>query len=164
MRLPPHFSEIAFVSDLNTLPDEVPPTWKIKMMSPRLTMPECLVFERIGKPDRTESIREICIMQAPNHLLLCKHICNHGFWQHRQRINHILERDLLPLKNSSWLDDSEKPLNRVQFLRKLKMSAIEIASNGAYECIFVDGDLFGGHDLIIRGSLKLGPETADLHG
>ena len=30
-------SEIAFVIDLNTRPDEVPPTWKSEMMSPRLT-------------------------------------------------------------------------------------------------------------------------------
>ena len=37
----------------------------------------CLACERIGKPDRTESIRKICIMQATNHLLLCKQICNH---------------------------------------------------------------------------------------
>lgn len=38
----------------------------------------CLACERIGKPDRTETSGKICIMQSPDHLLLCEYIFNHG--------------------------------------------------------------------------------------
>lgn len=97
---------------------------------------------------------------------ICKQLDTVGFLKsaYRQHLSQVLERDLLPLKNSRWLDDTEKPLTSTQFRKSVKLFAIEIATNGKYECIFDDGDLFGGHDLVVRGNLKTGPKSADLHG
>ena len=97
---------------------------------------------------------------------LCERFQKHGLLKRdlQTRMLDILERDLLPLKNEQWLDEGEKPITRAKFRESLKIFAIEIASSGAYECIFQDGDLFCGHDLVVRGNLKTGPKHADLHG
>ncbi len=114
--------------------------------------------------------KKVCIdVQSDRHKTIadiCKQVEDVDFLKpaYQQRLSQALERDLLPLKNSAWLDDNEKPLNGAQFRKALKLSAIEIAANGKYECIFDDGELFGGHDLVVRGNLKSGPKDADLHG
>lgn len=84
--------------------------------------------------------------------------------EYQNRLLAVLERDLLALKNEDWLDDGDKPVTAAKFRRSLKLTEVDVAPNGSYECIFDDGDQFSGHDLVVRGNLKSGPRDADLHG
>ena len=84
--------------------------------------------------------------------------------EYQNRLLAVLERALLPLKNEDWLDDGDKPVTAAKFRRSLKLSEVDVTSNGSYECIFDEGDQFFGHDLVVRGNLKAGPKHADLHG
>lgn len=97
---------------------------------------------------------------------LCQRIQQQGLLkrEYQTRMLDVLERDLLPLKNEQWLEDDEKPVTRTQFRRAPRLASIEIATNGAYECVFDDGGQFWGHDLVVYGSLKTGPKHADLYG
>ena len=96
-----------------------------------------LACESIGKPDRTETSGKICIMQLPNHLLLCKHICNHGFWQHRHTIlcSLAITDNQLPRSNIDVFNSQTQTLivaqtAAVQNSSKQQISTFEMTKNG----------------------------------
>jgi hypothetical protein len=76
----------------------------------------------------------------------------------------FIERDLLPLKNQRRREHSEPEFSAAKFRKAFQPSFIEVAASGSYEWIFDDGGLFMGHDVVVRGSFKSGPKSADVHG
>jgi len=76
----------------------------------------------------------------------------------------VLAGDLLPVWNESWREPKQKPLTASGLKKAVRLTGVIIASNGACEFLFEDGDLFGGHDLVVRGNLTSGPRQADLYG
>lgn len=80
------------------------------------------------------------------------------------RLLDTIERDLLPVKNDDWLEPGDKKYLPLQFRRAFKPTFVSFTSSGKYEWIFDDGDMFMGHDVVVRGSLKGGPKMADLYG
>jgi hypothetical protein len=73
-------------------------------------------------------------------------------------------RDLLELKNDSWLEQGERKVTPRQFASRLKLTSVVVSKNGAFEFVFDDGDLFMGHDVVVHGTFSAGPKRADIGG
>lgn len=71
---------------------------------------------------------------------------------------------LLKTKNQSWLEEDEEELTAPQFGQRLQVTAIETRPNGAFLFWFDDGDLFWGHSICVRGTLKTGLKDAEIVG
>jgi hypothetical protein len=89
-------------------------------------------------------------------------------WQDQQgwskRIVDFAVKELLPLKNDSWLDENEAELNAEQFKERMKLESITVSSDGSFDFWHHDGDLFWGHSIQISGDLTKGPTHADIPG
>lgn len=83
-------------------------------------------------------------------------------WQ--KRIQDYAIKKLLPLKNRSWLDEDEEPVTAAQFKKCMKLYAIGLYSDGSFDFWHKDGGLFDGHSIMIAGTLKRGPNEADIPG
>jgi hypothetical protein len=71
---------------------------------------------------------------------------------------------LLPLKNSTWLDDDEAEPTAEQFCRQMTLKSVTVRADGSFDFWFDDGDLFWGHAISVSGNLKDGPSKADISG
>jgi hypothetical protein len=76
---------------------------------------------------------------------------------------HLL-KELLELKNDSWLEEGEKELTADDFLRRVSLSSVTVYSDGSFEFWFDDGDLFWGHSIMVSGSIEGGLDDAGIHG
>lgn len=70
---------------------------------------------------------------------------------------------LLELKNDCWLDDDEKLMTKDEFVRAISLETLEINEAGCYSFWFEDGDIFGGHVIIVTGD-KDGLNDAEIAG
>jgi hypothetical protein len=71
---------------------------------------------------------------------------------------------LLPLKNENWLNEDEKELSPVDFVKRMKLNSITVYPKGRFEFMHDDGDMFWGHAIQVCGSLKEGLTDADIPG
>lgn len=74
----------------------------------------------------------------------------------QERINEIILKELLSLKNEMWLEDGERELTPVEFLKRIALESISIGFDGGFEFGFDDGDLFWGHMINVRGTHEKG--------
>jgi hypothetical protein len=81
-----------------------------------------------------------------------------------KRIEDYAVRQLLPLKNESWLDENEVELTADQFKERMALESITVYPDGSFDFWHKDGDLFWGHSIQISGSLSEGPTDADIPG
>lgn len=90
------------------------------------------------------------------------------FWSEQKawssRVNDFAIEELLPLKNSTWLDESESSVSEEKFLQRMELTSISLHSDGSFEFWHDDGDLFFGHSIHISGTLEDGPQNADIPG
>jgi hypothetical protein len=58
---------------------------------------------------------------------------------------------MLPLKNECWLDDNEAPISADELLQATQSGEISISlcQGGLAEIFFEDGNLFGGHSIVV---------------
>jgi len=63
-------------------------------------------------------------------------------------IHQKIVAEMLELKNSTWLDDGEKPLSEENFKQRIELETITFFEDGSYELYFKDGDIFFGHVII----------------
>ena len=73
-------------------------------------------------------------------------------------------KELLPLKNETWLEEGESPFSAEKFKSRMMLQSISIYPNGDIEFWHDDGDLFWGHSIQISGSLDEGLSEADIPG
>jgi hypothetical protein len=83
-------------------------------------------------------------------------------WQ--QRIGAFAVGELLPLKNDSWLDEDEKPVDEAAFLDRMTLESITVYADGSFSFYHDDGGLFAGHCIEVSGNLLAGPTYADIPG
>ncbi len=81
-----------------------------------------------------------------------------------KRIEDYAVRELLSLKNESWLDDEDVELNAQQFKSRMTLESITVTSDGSFDFWHNDGDLFSGHSIQVSGDLSKGPTHADIPG
>jgi hypothetical protein len=81
-----------------------------------------------------------------------------------EKIRTFAAKQLLELKNETWLDDDEAKVTPAEFKRRLVLTAIVIEDDGSFSFWFDDGDLFFGHEIHVTGTLKGGLKTATIEG
>lgn len=82
----------------------------------------------------------------------------------KERIEQYAVKELLELKNDTWLGDDESEFTAKQFIATMTLKSISISTDGEFEFWFDDGDLFWGHSIMVSGNLKDGPTDAGIHG
>jgi hypothetical protein len=82
----------------------------------------------------------------------------------KRKVDDFAVEKLLPLKNDSWLGEDERELSPADFKEKMKLHSINVTGDGSFEFWHNDGDLFWGHSIQIRGTLKDGLTDADVPG
>ncbi|MDR3272981.1 MAG: DUF2262 domain-containing protein [Flavobacteriaceae bacterium] len=77
-----------------------------------------------------------------------------------EKLKRFAANKLLKLKNTSWLNENEPQITLPEFVRRIKTEHIEVYPKGRFEFWFNDGDVFGGHAIVVSGSLEKGPSKA----
>ena len=77
-------------------------------------------------------------------------------WLSRSKdlFDDVIKRDLLQLKNASWLDEDQPPMNAEEFLQSIRLTSINFTSHAAFSLDFDDGGLFEGHSFFVYVSSK----------
>ncbi len=73
-----------------------------------------------------------------------------------QSIETFVTDGLLSIKNDTWLEDDEAEVTAAQFIARITLETVSVASEGDFEFWYNDGDLFAGHSIVVRGNLELG--------
>ena len=81
-----------------------------------------------------------------------------------RKVQDFSVEKLLALKNDSWLEEDERELTPADFKKRMKLQSITVAGDGSFEFWHDDGDLFWGHSIQVRGTLKDGLVDADIPG
>jgi hypothetical protein len=91
-----------------------------------------------------------------------------ALWQEQaewhRRVRQFAREELLPLKNSAWLDEDEPEVTPEEFDKRVTLTSITVNPDGSFDFWHDDGDLFDGHTIQISGSLSEGPTHADIPG
>ena len=93
-----------------------------------------------------------------------KQIClNQNYWTDKVELCAV--KNLLDVKNSSWLEENELDLTENEFRKRLTLESIIVKDLGDIEFWFNDGDLFWGHSILVRGNLLTGEASyAEIYG
>lgn len=87
---------------------------------------------------------------------------NEANW--RERIESYAVKELLDLKNDTWLQEGESKLSAEQFISRMTLNSISILPDGGFEFWYDDGDLFWGHSIMVSGNVKGDLTDAGIHG
>lgn len=92
----------------------------------------------------------------------------HSLWKEQetwnQRILDYAVKELLSLKNGTWPDEDESEVTADQFKARMKLEAVTIDPDGAFEFWHDDGDLFWGHSIQVAGDIGKGLKDAGIRG
>jgi hypothetical protein len=92
----------------------------------------------------------------------------HVLWNNmadwNKQINHFAAKELLPIKNETWLDEDENALTEETFISAIVLESIVVYPNGDFSFWFNDGDIFWGHAIAVSGSLDQGLTNASIEG
>lgn len=80
-----------------------------------------------------------------------------------KRVRDYAVEELLSLGND-WLQEGEKELTPRTFNARMKLESIALNADGGFEFWFNDGLMFGGHAIMVSGTLADGPTDAGIHG
>ncbi|MDX1963583.1 MAG: DUF2262 domain-containing protein [Pirellulales bacterium] len=90
------------------------------------------------------------------------------FWKENadwdRRLREFAAARLIELKNDTWLQEGEKPLTEAEFIKKLIPNSIGFDPPDGFTIYYDDGDIFWGHAIEIRGTLSIGPQSAEITG
>jgi hypothetical protein len=75
----------------------------------------------------------------------------------KQSIESFATEGLLGIKNDAWIEEDEAEVTAEEFVSRITLEMISVASEGDFEFWYNDGDLFFGHSIVVRGNLELGP-------
>lgn len=91
----------------------------------------------------------------------------HALWQSQadwdRRVFDFTMKEFLPLFIEEWAGEDQAATTD-EFTKKITLSDISIYPEGELVFFYEDGDLFGGHSLVIRASISDGPTYANMEG
>ncbi len=102
-------------------------------------------------PDRSRSVASA--LEAAHLLWDCQASWNRRAWE------YAVSR-LLPVKNSSWLEAGEAPVDAWEFRRRASLDLIDVYPDRIFRFVFDAGDLFRGHFFELCGSPAWGFDEA----
>ena len=92
----------------------------------------------------------------------------HALWSDEEKWNQRIEdyavRELLDLRNDSWREDDDPELTAEAFIARMTLTMVSISYDGGFEFWYDDGEMFGGHTIMVSGTLADGPTDAGIHG
>ena len=66
---------------------------------------------------------------------------------------------------NDWLEeDDAEELTKEDFTKRLSISEVCVSTDGNFDIFYNDGDMFGGHVVIVSGNIETGIEDADMAG
>jgi len=71
-----------------------------------------------------------------------------------ETLKNGIAKNLVPLKNDSWLNENESEISNDEFIKRIKLNRITFYGNGDSELTFDDDDLFWGHQIVADLSVK----------
>lgn len=80
------------------------------------------------------------------------------------RVRAFAAKELMTDVYDDWLESHGKRLTRRAFEAQMKLGGIALSADGGFEFWFDDGDMFGGHAIMVSGTLTDGPTDAGIHG
>lgn len=83
-------------------------------------------------------------------------------WDRKAR--DLAVKELLSVKNESWLEEGETEVTSEQFKKRMKAESITVHEDGSFDFWYEDGDLFWGHSIEVRGDFDSGFTRAGFHG
>jgi len=84
--------------------------------------------------------------------------------KHKHLVDEVIIRDLLPLKNDSWLDENETVLSEERFLEAISLTSIDFDQNAGATLYYDDGNTFFGHTIVVEISSKQKVKQASIAG
>jgi hypothetical protein len=82
----------------------------------------------------------------------------------KKLVDKVIVRDLLDLKNSKWLQEKEQQLSEESVLNKIRPISITFFEDISFEINFDDGNMFGGHIILVSVSKDKKVENATIEG
>ncbi|MGH1328965.1 DUF2262 domain-containing protein [Bacillus pretiosus] len=76
-------------------------------------------------------------------------------------------KELVELANEWLQDDDEAEIDEItkeMFIDSITLSSLSVYSEGDFEIFFLDGDIFGGHSIIVSGNIHEGLSSAEIAG
>ncbi|MCQ4086396.1 DUF2262 domain-containing protein [Saccharibacillus sp. JS10] len=73
-------------------------------------------------------------------------------------------KELLELKNDSWLDEDEEECSETIFIQRMQLESLTLSEDGDLAFWYEDGDLFWGHSICVHRSGKEQWLSADMMG
>jgi hypothetical protein len=84
--------------------------------------------------------------------------------KNKTEIESVIVRDLLLLKNESWLNEEEIAISQKDFVDSLTLTSLSFDHVLAFNLNFNDGDLFWGHEIILQIEENCTIKTAKIEG
>ena len=72
--------------------------------------------------------------------------------------------ELIELKNETWLEEDEEPINESKFVGMIKFSDVTAFADGNFEIYFDDSDIFWGHLIRVDVDEDFKFNSADIAG
>lgn len=63
-----------------------------------------------------------------------------------------------------WLEEGEEEITKEDFAKRLDISEVCVSADGTFEIFYHDDDMFGGHAVIVSGTIEDGIEYAEMAG
>lgn len=79
-------------------------------------------------------------------------------------VDNVIARDLLKIKNTSWLNEGETAITGEQLTNSVNLRYITFSGDGSCELYFNDGDTFAGHEIVVSVSKDREVKKAELAG
>ncbi|GMQ57263.1 hypothetical protein AN1V17_16580 [Vallitalea sediminicola] len=73
-------------------------------------------------------------------------------------------KELISTKNDFWIDDDEKEMSEIEFQSLMSLESIVLYTDDSYTFWYKDGDIFGGHVIVVDGDFESGLNRAEIAG
>jgi len=84
--------------------------------------------------------------------------------RNKKQVHKVIIRDLLGLKNSTWLDENETQITEKNFLKKVKLTSVNFFDDTSFELYYDDGNIFGGHSIVVSITANKELKDATIEG
>jgi hypothetical protein len=71
---------------------------------------------------------------------------------------------LTGLANEWSQEENTAPITKQDFMNRISLSELSVTSSGSFTAYYNDDEMFMGHVVTVSGSLKKGPQSADIAG
>jgi hypothetical protein len=92
----------------------------------------------------------------------------HQLWDDQigwdKRVRDCAVKELLPLKSQNWREEDGSSVSRREFEKRMSLQYITVEPSGDFEMCYDDGELFFGHEIVVRGNVHHGMKGADIQG